>query len=242
MRVLVQEPNQRGVYVDCRNYDQCISVIETALEESVVGTRVTLLKGGEPKMFWRKTDKKKVRRYTPNPVVLPTYKAYCEAVADAYDAAPVVDREEIWRWEKLIEHVERFYDRMLSKVDVEFVSGQPYDSAEQMRREVADSGVLLISKDDNEHPLFTPEQNLKFRAVHDYVVHIIPGKRGPDFTQKGEIKAYNLHRRLAPPDTWPALYTEVVGQACYHSTRGQFPVQKIAVLPFDYYEVGSEFR
>jgi hypothetical protein len=75
--------------------------------------------------------------------------------------------------------------------------------------------------------------------VHDYIVHILPGARGPDFTRRGEIRAYNLHRRLAPKDAWPALFTEVLAQACYKNARGEFPVQKVAVLhDFDFFNVG----
>jgi len=177
----------------------------------------------------------------PNPVLLADYGDYCEAVSAAYDRAPLVEPDEVWRWEKLIKHVEKFYKRILSDVDVQFVRGQPYESADEMRDAVNETGVLLISKDDNVHPVFSPDQNLKFRAVHDYVVHIIPGAGAADFSQRGEIRAYNLHRRLAPPDTWPALFTEVAAQACYHSTRGEFPEQKVATLPFDYYDVGVEF-
>ena len=177
-----------------------------------------------------------------NPLALSDYHDYCQLVADAYDRAPLVDEDEVWRWKKLATHVNRFYKRMLSDIDVEFVPGQPYESADQMRREVKKTGVLYISTDFNEHPIFTPLQNLKFRAVHDYIVHILPGEGGPDFSERGEMRAYNLHRRLAPPDTWPALFTEVAAQACYNETQKHFPVQKIAVLPFDYYDVGSELR
>lgn len=174
-----------------------------------------------------------------NPIRLEDYSAFCEEVAQAYDALPMWDGDEVWRWEILRDSVERMYKQILTKVEVEYVPGQPYDTAEQMRREVQETGVLKISTDFNEHAFFTPEENLHFRAVHDYVVHIIPGDRGPDFSERGEIRAYNLHRRLAPRDAWPALFTEVAAQACYANVRGEFPVQKIAVLDgFDFYNVG----
>lgn len=176
-----------------------------------------------------------------NPVALSDYSNYCEDVARAYDAAPQIDPNEIWRWEKLADHTDRFYRRMRREVDVVFVDGQPYESAEQMRREVKRTGKLYVSCDFNTHPVFSPQENLRFRAVHDYIVHIKPGDKAADFSQRGEMRAYNLHRRLAPPDTWPALFTEVAAQACYATARGEFPVQKIAVLPFDYYDVGSEY-
>lgn len=176
-----------------------------------------------------------------NPIRVQNFKSFCEAVADAYDQAPSVEEVEVWRWEKLADHIRRFYDRVRSQVEVIFVDGQPYDSAEQMREEVVRTGTLLISRDYNEHPVFDPETNLMFRTVHDYVVHIAPGMRGPDFSQRGEIRAYNLHRRLAPPDTWPALFSEVLAQACYFNVRGEFPEQKVAILPgFDFYNVGLD--
>ena len=176
----------------------------------------------------------------PNPVLLADYGDYCRAVSAAYDRAPLIEDEEVWRWKLLAAHAERFFERIKSDVEVVFVPGHPYATAQEMRDAVAETGTLLISLEDNVHPVFTPEQNLKFRAVHDHVVHIAPGKGGPDFSQRGEIRAYNLHRRLAPPETWPALFTEVAGQACYHSSRGVFPEQKVALLPFDYYNVGAE--
>lgn len=165
-----------------------------------------------------------------NPLRIEDTEDFCREVADAYDRLPMWEDNEIWRWELLRDSVERMYDQMVQKVDVEFVEGQPYDTAEQMRDEVKRTGVLKISTDFNEHPFFTPLENLKFRAVHDYVVHIIPGDRGPDFSRRGELRAYNLHRRLAPPDAWPALFTEVAAQACYANARGEFPVQKVAVF------------
>ena len=38
----------------------------------------------------------------------------------------------------------------------------------------------------------------------------------------------------------PALFTEIVGQASVSALDGFFPEQKIAVLPFDYVNVGVE--
>lgn len=175
-----------------------------------------------------------------NPLVLSDYRSYCDSIADMYDALPAFDEDEAWRWDVLIEHIERFYEKLRKQVKVKFVPGQPYEDAEGMREQVLASGVLLISKDANEHPLWTPTQNLKFRAVHDYVGHILPGARGPDFSRRGEMRAYNLHRKLVPKDAIPALFTEVAGQACYANARGEFPTQKIAVFPdVDFYRIGE---
>lgn len=171
---------------------------------------------------------------------LKDYRTFCDVLAEHYDELPDVQEDQKWRWEKLADHIEKFYDRMQSRVNVEYVDGQPYEDADEMERKVKESGVLQISKDFNEHPVFTPEQNLKFRAVHDYIVHIMNADKGIDFSREGEIKAYNLHRKLAPPDTWPALFTEVAAQACYANSRGEFPDQKVAIMPmFDPENVGN---
>lgn len=180
-----------------------------------------------------------MRSRATNPLRLEDFATYCEEVADAYDEAPVWEDAEIWRWEALRDNVTRMFGQISKKVDIEFVPGQPYETAQQMRDEVAKTGTLYISTDFNEHPFFTPQENLELRAVHDYVVHILPGTGGPDFSRKGELRAYNLHRRLAPKGAWPALFTEVAAQACYKNARGEFPIQKVAVLRgIDFYNVG----
>lgn len=190
-----------------------------------------------------RAGRKKRKKKTKNPLRLEDYEEFCAAVADAYDAAPVFDEGEAWRWDVLMDSVERTYGQVAGRVQVRFVDGNPYGTAEQMRREVARTGILEISRDGGAHPRWTPEQNLRFRAVHDFVVHILPGEAGPDFGRRGEMRAYNLHRRLAPRDAWPALFTEIAAQACYVNARREFPVQKVAVLPqFDYYDVGWTAR
>src|SRR5690606_2140551 len=116
-----------------------------------------------------------------NPIRFPSpaTRSSCEEVARAYDKAPAYDETEVWRWDLLLKSIKRWYKIVESKVDVQFVDGQPYDTAEQMRDEVLRTGVLKISRDFNEHPYFSPLDNLKFRAVHDMIVHIAPGDGGP---------------------------------------------------------------
>ena len=56
---------------------------------------------------------------------------------------------------------------------------------------------------------------------------------------KGEIQAYNSHLHTVPPDAAGALFTEVIGQAAVFLNYGEFPEQKIALLPgFDYFNIG----
>jgi hypothetical protein len=165
---------------------------------------------------------------------------YGTMVADAYLAAPSFDEANAWRWQVLIEHIEKLFERIQrgrQGVKVVFVEGQPYADERALQEGVDETGILYVSVDYNTHPIFTPTQNLKFRAVHDYMTHIA---RDVTFGLRGEIAAYNAHAKMAPPDAVPALFTEVLAQAATYVTKGFFPEQKIALLPFDYYRVGIE--
>lgn len=65
------------------------------------------------------------------------------------------------------------------------------------------------------------------------------GNIGHSFSLRGEINAYLTHAKLASPKTLPVLFTEVIGQACYNTVVGQFPAQKVAIMPgFDYHQIG----
>jgi len=179
----------------------------------------------------------KIDRYLEEKLELKSYKNFCSIVADAYDELPDYDPEAVESYKSLIQHIEKMYKRMLSKVKVDFVSGQPYNSQKEMSDKVKETGILKISTDYNEHDIFSPEQNLKFRAVHDYIVHILTGV---DFSDKGEVAAFNAHAKLLPQKAIPAAFTEIVGQACYANSRGTFPKQKIAIMKgFDFKNVGK---
>lgn len=165
---------------------------------------------------------------------------YGELVARAYEAAPKFDSEAAPSFESLSPFVDKMFKRMQAKVDIQFVDNNPYINDDHMRQEVNKTGTLKIWSGGTTHPVFTPELNLKFRAVHDYMAHIQPiGFSGTGFDQKGEIQAYNAHLHTIPRKGIPALFTEVVGQASHFLHRGFFPEQKIAFLEgFDYINIG----
>jgi len=181
-------------------------------------------------------------------LMLDNYDEYARIVADAYASAPVFDESMLPSYRALIDHAENvLYPQILGKgIDVQFVNNDPYRTRDEMAKDVNDNKILKVSTLFNDHPVLSEEQNLKFRAVHDYYTHIVCNQ---DFGLRGELKAYNTHARLAPRAALPALFTEVVGQACYAIARGQvdekgdfipaFGEQKVCRLEgFDYRNVG----
>ena len=166
---------------------------------------------------------------------------YGKLVAEAYAKAPEFDPSAASSFQAIGPFIENMFKKIQSKVDVIFVDEDPYTDDDHMRQEVARTGVLKIWQGGTTHPVFEPELNLKFRAVHDYMAHIQAiGFSGAGFDMKGEVQAYNAHLHTIPPEAAPALFTEVVGQAAFFINNGYFPEQKIAFLTgFDYFNVGG---
>lgn len=59
------------------------------------------------------------------------------------------------------------------------------------------------------HPYMTPEQNDRFRAVHDFLAHAGGGNQ---FGAVGEENAYRVHASTLSPEALPALAAETRGQ------------------------------
>ena len=165
------------------------------------------------------------------------YDDYSKIVAQAYIDAPDFDQSVVPSYKSLMDSTKKLFKQLQSKLKVEFVDYDPYESRTQMNDELKKTGVLKITKLFNEHPLYTKEENLMFRTVHDYYTHIISNQ---DFGLRGELRAYNTHAKLVPPSALPALFTEVVGQVSYAIVHGNFTKQKICKLEgFDYRNIGK---
>jgi hypothetical protein len=87
---------------------------------------------------------------------------------------------------------------------------------------------LPISRLNNEpNPdLMSTQQNLMFRAVHDFVHH----KVNADATFEGELSVTLAHIESAPPEIHWLLWSEVACQAAVTISTGSFPEQKLAKL------------
>lgn len=72
--------------------------------------------------------------------------------------------------------------------------------------------------------LMTEQENLRFRAVHDWM-HL---KIGADATWQGELSTTLAHLNTAPREIWPILISEVAGQAAVTITTGNFPNQRLS--------------
>jgi hypothetical protein len=174
-------------------------------------------------------------------MALKNYDAYAKRVADAYLARPSFEAEYAGSWRTLAANIKVMYKRLQSQFTFDFVENDPYTSFKQMSDDVKSSGVLKIYTGFSEHPIWTPEENHLFRAVHDALGHMAGYKknRGHAFTLRGELGVYNRQIKVISPAARVALFTEIVGQVCTSIAKGGFPPQKVCALHgFDYVNVG----
>ncbi len=168
-------------------------------------------------------------------------------MAQVYDAAPTFDERAVPAWNALRDETKKMFADISKKVQVEGVPGQPYANAAEMNADIA-RGHFKVSTDNNEHPLWTPEENFRFRVVHDYLGHF---EGNQDFSLAGEVEAFKSHGAKLSEDARKALQVEVYGQAASAVGHGgEFQPQKVFLPDFEehakrtgelFEDVGAEY-
>jgi hypothetical protein len=81
--VLIQEPRRDGVYVQCKDIDQCLHVVDDELKMNLPGTRVTMFRKdprqtAELLAMWY-VEREGPRRYRVNAEEKATWEALAES-------------------------------------------------------------------------------------------------------------------------------------------------------------------
>jgi hypothetical protein len=156
-----------------------------------------------------------------DPAVAQAYSAFAAEIEAQFDAASKVITIEPWTAE-----------------------GQPYADSAEMRADVftprkeTGLGHIYVFEGGEPHPFLTPEQNWKFRAIHDIYGH---AKTVFEFGPRGELNATRAHAQMFSPAAIPALVTETIGQnswvnfseanAGLPAEQRAFAAQKADLLP-----------
>ena len=143
-----------------------------------------------------------------------------------YQSADTIEARHVYAWNALAEETARLYEALPSDLRVRFKPGQPYATAAELHH-VISTRYLVVSTDNNFHPVWSAEENLRFRAVHAWYGHILTGY---DFTLNGELGAYMATGELHTPSAKHALFTEVYVQALYYVVFGHFGEQKVTLI------------
>ncbi len=155
--------------------------------------------------------------------------AFATRVTNAYAAeSRRVDAPFAFSWQALMAHSREVYAAVRSLLTIEFSTRTVYLGPEDIIADV-ERGRLEINTEHCDHPLWTQEENLIFRVVHDLLPHVLYLR---PFSLEGEVLAFHDHVRRAPPEARLALFTEIFGYAAIRYSTGVYPdVQRCIAFP-----------
>lgn len=170
------------------------------------------------------------------------YTDRLDEIADAYDAMPV-EPVDYWpriqarqAWAELAEHSVANAAILGEMVDIGVTSDpEPYPTAAAMFEDLL-AGRFVVSRANSEHPIWTVEENVAFRIVHDIGGHFAAHQCGlpAGFDWTGENNACAAHfADLADEGltlAMSALFTECIAQTGSAIRNGAFGPQKIGII------------
>lgn len=150
-------------------------------------------------------------------------------IAEAYSKAPVYDPKAAGCFQELAQDSVRRAEVLKQQLHIEVVNEpEPYPSAQAMADDIHKNRHFLVSRANCQHPVWSVEQNIAFRIVHDVLGHAVSGG---DFGWQGENLACAAHFPLLTPTAQQALFTECIGQTAYAAYYRSFGPQKVALFP-----------
>lgn len=171
---------------------------------------------------------------TPDFDAVRIYMPRTEAIARDYNALPANDPspETIRAYEALRAETYQQFEYMTKELGIKYEVSptDPYKSVAEMVEDVRVNKRIKVldTATTGSHPFLTDAENNMFRAIHDYFGHAGPGR---GFDRHGEEAAWLSHSRMFSPDARRAMTTETRGQNSVVIIEGDFPEQKLALLP-----------
>lgn len=151
-----------------------------------------------------------------------------EDIAKDYRKLPVFDEKAVPAYKALAEESKHQADEIRRQVHVEVVNtAHPYKSAKEMREDVHQNRHLSVSDQNLEHPIWSPEEVMDFRIVHDVLGH---AQGGGEFSWRGQNIATSAHMPHVSPLARQALFTQTIGQASEYKAHGMFGPQRAGIL------------
>jgi hypothetical protein len=154
-------------------------------------------------------------------------------IAEAYAKAPIYDQKAAAAFKELADDSTRRYEVLKGQLHIEVTDNpEPYANAQEMADDIHKKKHFMVSRANSEHPVWTVDQNVAFRVVHDVLGHAVSGG---DFGWQGENLACSAHFVLLTPTAQGALFSECLAQTAYAAFYRSFGPQKVALFP-QFYE------
>lgn len=149
-------------------------------------------------------------------------------IARSYAEAPVFDPKAAPAWRELADDSRARADHLRKQLHIEVTDDpEPYHTPQEMAEDIHKNKHFNVSRANSEHPLWSEDDNVNFRIVHDVMGHAVAGG---DFGWHGENLACGAHFPLLSPQAQRALFTECVGQSAYGAQYRGFGPQKITFM------------
>lgn len=146
-------------------------------------------------------------------------------LAQAYAKAPIYDPKATPCWIELAQDSVRRAQVLGTQLKIEVVDNpEPYETPQQMCEDVHKNKHFYVSRANSQHPVWTVDQNVAFRIVHDVMGHCVSGG---DFGWAGECHACAAHFPLLSPNAQKALMVECIMQTAYAGNFRSFGPQKV---------------
>jgi hypothetical protein len=151
-----------------------------------------------------------------------------DEIAKAYAALPPFDDAAVPAWKALAAESKIQADAIRQQITVQVSDDpEPYADAAEMAEDIHKNKHFIVSRANSEHPIWSVEDNVNFRIVHDVLGH---AQSGGDFSWRGENLACGVHFPLVSPLAREALFTECIGQVAYRSSTKGFGPQKVGFM------------
>lgn len=168
-------------------------------------------------------------------------------VAAVYQTMPLYTESHRYAWEELIDKFSRQKEFLSREFEMVKATEDPYPSSKAMSRDIKKQqaegkGRVKVktfaeepsgAKDDEAafqgHPVFSNDENVDVRFVHDVIAHFYGSH---PFSARGEYAAYNRHTKTLGVNTaaTQALFTEVVAQTSCYYVYGDYVEQKATLM------------
>jgi len=152
-----------------------------------------------------------------------------ESIAQAYAKAPAYDPAAVGAWHELANDCASRADALKQQLRVEYTHDPtPYSSPQDLWKDVEHKKRIQVSTagSDN-HPVWSPDQVLNYRLVHDVLGH---AAAGGDFGWTGENLATAAHMPYLSPSAQAALFTEAIGNSAHKTYHRGWGPPKIVFL------------
>lgn len=157
-----------------------------------------------------------------------TWNDQLPQIAQAYAEAPIYDPKAAGAWKELAQDSVSRAQQIAQQIRVEFTNDpHPYKDVNEMVEDVTKNKHILVTRANADHPVWSQDQALAYRLVHDVLGH---AQAGGDWGWHGENRATAAHMPLLSPDAQRALFTEAIGQSAHNQFYRGIGPQKIVFL------------